>query len=106
MKGLSFGVRYDLVRTSDAKGGPVYNCVYLRGDTEHVLVSTNPKDGLVRARELGLFPPILKTHHKGFGDGTVVIFEGDTEIVSTWRYVGEDALERVSIGLDVSDAHR
>ena len=100
LTGRKFRVRYDLVRKSANKAPPSYNCVYLASNSEHVLVSTNATDGLVRAREMGLYPLVLKTHHQNFGDGTLLTFNSKTEIVSSWMQTPTGELSLVAEGLD------
>lgn len=101
----TFKVRYDLVRKSSSKAPPSYNCIYLVGDAEHVLVSTNTTEGLVHAREMGLYPLVLKTHHRDFGDGTLLTFDSATELISSWKKSATGQLDLVLHGLDQTETN-
>lgn len=96
-KGTEFFCRYDLVEFN-ANGAPVYNCVYLVGGEEKILVPEKARsDGTIQERKLTFFPGLFNLHRK-FGDGTQLLVQDDYTLV-TVRTIG-GAIEVVSQGLD------
>ena len=97
--GLPFTCRYDLVRVGKNNVPPVYNCVYLQGERELILVSSNTQpDGTVRERTMQIWPGILQRHHSDHGDGSFIVFHPEDQTISTWIEVEEGKAELSTTG--------
>lgn len=83
--GTPFKCRYDLVRAGKNNVTPTFNCIYLQGGEEFILVSSSARpDGGVQERKMQLWPGILQRHHSIYGDGSMVVFNPSDQTISTW----------------------
>ncbi len=96
-KDVEFFCRYDLVEFN-ANGAPVYNCVYIVGGEEKILVPEKARrDGTVQERKLTFFPGLFNLHQK-FGDGTQLLVQDDYTLYTV--RTKDNRIELVSQGLD------
>lgn len=84
--GARFQCRYDLVELSDGK--PRYQCIYLVGDKESILISDRVSEQGVEPRLFNFWPGLFK-HHFEFGDGTDLTIGRDF-IITTGELRGRD----------------
>lgn len=88
--GPRFQCRYDMVELIDGK--PRYQCIYLVGDKESILISDRVSENGVEPRLFNVWPGLFK-HHFEFGDGTNLSFDRDF-IITTGELRGRDDVPR------------
>lgn len=80
-----FKVRYERVGTSP-DGKPKYQCVYVYGDKEKILVQSRLTADGASARTFTIWPGLFK-HHERFGDGTTLCYHQDGDVSCVQREV-------------------
>ena len=84
--GADFQCRYDLIEL--ANGKPRYQCIYITGDKESILIADRVSENGVEPRLFSLWPGLLK-HHFEFGDGTDLTIDRNY-IITTGGLRGRD----------------
>ena len=85
-EGVAFQCRYDLIELTNGK--PRYQCIYLVGGKESILISDRVSENGVEPRLFNLWPGLFK-HHFEFGDGTDLTFDRHL-IITTGELCGRD----------------